>query len=324
MRSETVRRDGQRGVPKRAPGIAWTALLLLLPLAVVLPSVGQAQEAEDYARVLERHAPALVSLTFLLEVQLGGEMAAQAGELPDVEGEITGMVVDPAGLVVCSNSQLNGLLDLVKRLAGPAGAQLEMTLIPKDLKVLWGDGEELAADLVVRDSDLDLAWVKIRNPDGRVFPAVDLAGAEAPEPGQPVMMLKRLDRGFGRATTFLETRVAARVERPRVLYVPAGQVAGFGLPVFDLAGDLVGITVIQLPDSLPDMSNPLAMMLRTIELQQNFSGLILSAPELAAATALAREMAAEMEPPEEEGRSEGEEGEETQGPEETGEEEPGS
>jgi hypothetical protein len=129
----------------------------------------RADELAEYSKLLSEMTPILVTVKFVLK------MEGQYGKR-ESETEITGLMVDPTGLVLCANSKLG----MPRFLRGMGSAT------PTDLKVLIGeDTEGLEAKVLARDTELDLAWVKVKEPGDRKFTSLDLdkAGTVKPESG---------------------------------------------------------------------------------------------------------------------------------------------
>ena len=116
-------------------------------VALALGGIARADEAGEYAKLLSDTTPALVTVKFVLKIE--GQMGKRESET-----EITGLMVDPTGLVLCANSKLG--LPRIMRSFGSA--------TPTDIKILIGDDTEgLEAKVMARDTELDLAWVKIKD-----------------------------------------------------------------------------------------------------------------------------------------------------------------
>lgn len=269
------------------------AALALLTLAT--PAAAAEPGADAFRDVLARRAPAVVTVRYVLRIELGGAMGgAMGGEGQESEGEVSGVVVDPGGLVLCSNTLLGGFAELLGRLMG-AGSDFEINATPDDIEVLIGDSTEgLPARLVARDSDLDLAWVQIDDPPEGLA-AIDLGAGVPAKIGEPFVAVRRMDKVFARAPALIEGRIGGETTKPRRLWVPAASpFGGHGLPVFNADGALLGITVMQFP-SAGDTggAGPMASLMQSARLEEVLSAVILPAGEVERATALAREMAAE-------------------------------
>ncbi len=231
----------------------------------------RADEMAEYAKILSETSPSLVTVKFVLK------MEGQFGKR-ESETEITGLMVDPTGLVLCANSKLG----MPRFLRGYGSAT------PTDLKVLIGeDTEGLEAKVLARDTELDLAWVKIKEPGEKKFAALDFEKSASVKPGERLLTIRRMAKFFDRAATVSEGRMAGRTSKPRDLLIPGGGIdVEPGQAVFTAQGGFVGIVVMQLPDMEEMESNPMAFMGMRSDL---LNGLILPAAEIVKATARAKE-----------------------------------
>jgi len=242
-------------------------------LSVVSGALARAEGDALYSKLLAEKSPVLVTIKFVLKMQ------GQFGDR-ESEAEATGVMIDPSGLVLCGNSQL-GMPAFMRRFG---------TATPTDLKVLVGDDTEgLKATVLARDTELDLAWVKIKDPGDRKFAFLDLSQLHNPVLGERLFSLRRMAKYFDRATTMSEGRLSGRTRKPRELLVPSGDLSVEpGLPVFTADGHVVGVAVLQMPDDEEREGNPMAF----IGVGRDISrGLILPAGEVARATLRARENA---------------------------------
>ncbi|HKQ46681.1 MAG TPA: serine protease [Phycisphaerae bacterium] len=239
--------------------------------ALALCGGARADGAGEYAKLLLDTTPALVTVKFVLK------MEGQFGKR-ETETEITGLMVDSSGLVLCANSKLG--LPRIMRSLGSA--------TPTDIKVLIGDDTEgLEAKVMARDTELDLAWVKIKEPGDKKFAALDLGKSAMVNPGDRILTLRKMAKFFDRAITISEGRLAGRTAKPRDLLVPGGGIdVEPGQPIFTPDGRIVGLVVMQLPDMEEMESNPMAFMGMRSDI---LNGLILPIGEVAKATARAKE-----------------------------------
>jgi len=218
-----------------------------------------------------------VTVKFVLKIKAG-----QYDQ--ESETESTGVIIDPKGLVLCSSTQLGGVAPLLKMMSRGRGGDVSAT--PTDIKVLIGDDVEgLEAKVLARDTELDLAWVQIKEPGDKKLKAVDFSKGATPKPGQRLVSLRRMGKYFDRTTIMGEGRVAGITAKPRKLYVPAGALAGaVGTPVFTLDGRIAGFMVLQLPDDGEMAGDPMG---QRSQMQDVTRGLILPADEVTKATARA-------------------------------------
>lgn len=256
------------------------AAMVLAVVAATAATAARAQESADYEKLLNDKKSTLVTIKFVLKVNMGPMMGGDQ----ESESEITGVMIDPHGLILCSNTQLGGFAGMMKRMMG--GMFGNITATPKDLKVLVGEeDEELDAELLARDTELDLAWVKIKEPPNKALDHVDFAKGLKPKIGQRVVAIRRLGKFFGRATAVVDGHIGGITTKPRDLYIPSGNFgAAMGLPVYAPDGRVVGVTVLQAPDEEDAEVNPMLMLSRMSNLQEMFGGLILPAADVAKAT----------------------------------------
>lgn len=267
--------------------LTFAATLCAVSLVTAQPSPTAA--ANPHQRLLAK-TEALVSVKFVLKVKMGG------GADSEFEGEITCQLIDPDGLVLCSNTELGGYINLVSRAMGRAPGQ-NLSAVPSDIRVLVGDETEgREASLLARDSDRDLAWVRIEDRgDDPPLPYFDFTRSAVLEIGDKFYSLRRMDKFFGSVAIVTEGTVGAVTRKPRELLVPSPTLdSGFGVPVFTAEGELVGVTVLQMPGFEDDgeelFSHPISLLGESVKLQDMVGGVILPAAEVVKATQLAREI----------------------------------
>lgn len=234
-------------------------------LAAPAPAA-QASGDPMYKQLADKATPAIVKVKMLLK---GGPLGDQSRE-----NEVDGLMIEADGLVLVSNTLIGGM---AARMGGGG-------ITPSDVKVLIGDDTEgLKARVLARDSELDLAWVKIddEKASGKSFTAIDLNNSAEAAIGDKLYSLSRMGKFFGQVTTVSEGNVAAVASKPRKLIVPSATVvAPFGLPAFSADGKCVGVFIVQMPDD-DEMSGMRG---------GGFEGpMILPASEVVAATKRAKE-----------------------------------
>lgn len=264
-------RDNQR--PRTTARSSCTGRIIAVfgaALCGIPASVG-ADTPSDYENLAAKRASALVTVKFVLKTQGG------FGDREE-ESEITAIMIDAGGLVLCSNTAL----------AGPRFLRRYGRATPTHIKVLIGeDTEGLDGELVTRDSELDLAWVRIKEPGDKKFACIDLSRAPKPRVGQRLLGLRRMGKYFGRAVVVSEGRLGGQAAKPRNLYVPVGGLdISVGLPVFTVDGAVLGVVVVQMPEHGELEDNPMSFMDSGRDM---FGGLILPAGDVLKATRRAME-----------------------------------
>jgi len=211
-----------------------SSVALALFVASALPARA-GDDAATYETLLTAKAPAVVSIKFVLKANMGGQTQ-------ESNQEVRGTVIDPSGLILVGNDELDGQMAMMKAMMKARHMDVEMSATPTDVKVLFGnEAKELPAVLVARDSTLGLAYMQILDLEGRTPEAVDLGKGAAPKIGQSVFGVTRKSRGFDCAPTIDRLVVNGHVEKPRPLWSVSGAFKGAGIPVFDADGRAVGV-----------------------------------------------------------------------------------
>ncbi len=241
---------------------------MLFGLGVAIVSSATADAVgEAYQKIREAHGAAIVTIKYV--------PTSPTGERQQ-EVEVSGTVIDPNGLVVTANTRMG------------YNPVTEQSITPADVRVIVGEeGEELAAELVARDSARDLAWLRLTQSAESPLTHIAFKGGAKVEVGERVFTLRRTDRFFGRTLLNGETRINALYSQPRELYgaFQLQMIAEPGLPVFNADGDAVALLAFQIPD--PDTIRAMGSQLKS---QDVF--VLLPAAAVNRATELAREQMA--------------------------------
>ncbi len=258
--------------PTRGPGKpAWIAALALIASAAGIAPPVRADDQPPYEKLVAAKAPAFVAVKFVLKTQ------SRFGSR-ESESEASGIMIDPQGLVLCSNSSIGGLR------FGSA--------TPTNIKVLIGkDTEGLEASFLARDSELDLAWIRIKEPGETPFAFLNLSESATPQVGRRLLAIRRMSKYFDRAVLVSEGLLSGTTQKPRDLLIPSGSLdLQPGLPVFTAEGSVVGVVVIQMPgeDEMEGGYRSMQGLGRDV-----MGGLILPAAEVLKATNRAKQAAEE-------------------------------
>jgi hypothetical protein len=225
----------------------WLGILLLS----FLVAQGFADELAEKGRAVfkqYRHTVVTVSIVLKSKISVGG----MGGQSNEARQEVTGTVLDPSGLIVLSLSATDPGQLMQTFMGGMDGmgeedAKFKMETELSDLKVLLDDGTEVPAEVVLRDKDLDLAYIKPKNKLSTPMEALDFSKSSKAELLDQIISLNRLGNTAGRAYAASLDRISAVVERPRLFYVPASGMtsATLGAPAFSLDGKPLGIFVMR-------------------------------------------------------------------------------
>lgn len=200
---------------------------MILVLGVI--TIAQADDVAQKARTLaDEWHDAVVTLKIVLEMH---EYENKV--------EVMGTIIEENGLCVVSLSSFD-----------PSSTQYgyETEVKIKDVKIIRSDGSELPAAIVLRDKDLDLAFVRPSEKPADKLKAVDLKNNTEVEIMEQILLLSRLGSMSGYAPYLSLCRVQSVVKKPRTFYVPdfIGILSGLGTPAFTLDGEVVGILLLRV------------------------------------------------------------------------------
>lgn len=215
-------------------------------LAVTLSSPVEAAEADAAAgrALVKRYADAVVGIELVVTLK----MKQGDREAPPREQriEINGTVLSPSGLTVTSLAQVDPQAEFDALRASGARTQVELVGVEfKEVKLRLADGRELPARFVLKDADLDLAFMAPETgTDGAKpeFPSyVKLEEAAEGAVLNEYYFVARAPKVLQRVPLIQSSTIAGIVEKPRRLYLMTNY--ALGSPVFDSSGKVLGLTL---------------------------------------------------------------------------------
>lgn len=220
---------------------------MLIAVLLALPGASSAQDDRNAAReVVKRWQDAIVNVRVVLKMR----MSMSGREMQSMEEPVdaVGTVIDPDGLTVLSLSALNPAAMMNKIIGGMGGSgdRLDIGGEPTDLKIRTADGREVTAKIVLRDEDLDLAFIRPAAKPEKPLVAVNLSDPARPALLDAVVILSRLGRVGGWTSAASIQTVGAIIEKPRTFYViENGLAGGMGTPAFTPSGKVVGVLTMR-------------------------------------------------------------------------------
>ncbi len=220
--------------------------IIIALLTACLASTGLADEAarvQTARQIVKDYGESLVWISAVSK----SEMGSMLGGSGEQEIEVVGTVIDPSGLTVVSNTALDpfGALGMMLNIGGQS-INTKSTL--SDVKITLADGTEIDAKLVLKDPDLDLAFVMPEKTDGEELPKfkhVPLDKGATAEMLDPMIELSRLGKSLDRQCSVQLSRISAVVKKPRTFY--CGGAGMGGTPAFTETGKVLGIASIRKP-----------------------------------------------------------------------------
>jgi len=228
----------------------------LFPAAALsVALLARSDELADKGRdILNRNQHAVVTVQVVSKMKLSFMGAGNSAN--EFKQELTGTVVDGAsGLTVLALSACEPG-DMLESLmadfsgdsdVGDASSKVKMDTELSDLKLMLEDGTELAADIVLRDKDLDLAFIRPRTKPSTALTSLDLTKSSRAQVLDPIVTLNRLGQSAGRAYAASVERISAVVQKPRLFYIPESSATAttLGSPAFATDGKLIGVFVMR-------------------------------------------------------------------------------
>ena len=245
--------------------------------ATLIGSAARADELAERGRaIFTKNKLAVVTVELVIKNKMSGA-GLGASQASEAKTDASGTVIDPSGLTVVSLSATDPsqLLQNMMSAMSEGDSRFKMESELSDLKILLEDGTEVPAEVVLRDKDLDLAFLRPKAKPAAPMAAVDLATGAKAETLEQLVALNRLGNAAGRAYAASEERVCAVVQKPRLFYIPqtSATPTSLGCPAFTLDGKPLGVFLMRSLKGKGSMS--------VLSMQpENVTGIILPAAEI--------------------------------------------
>jgi hypothetical protein len=227
------------------------SLLLAVASLSVLAFTARADDALNAAarKIFTTHQDSVVWITAVAKTSFSADGSRDTGlNMQDQESkmEALGTIVDTNGLVVAALSQIDPGRAISGRQVRTASGMVKIDAVStlKDVKIVMADGTEIPAAVVMKDVDLDLAFLRIKTDSkeakGMTYTAVNLADSAKGDILDDVVTVARMDEIFNRVPFVSTGEINMVTKKPRE-FLRAGSMAG-GCPVFLANGKLLGIS----------------------------------------------------------------------------------
>ena len=190
-----------------------------------------------------------VSVTAKVEISAGGRSMKPLEQ----KLEALGTIIDEDGLTVLSLNRVDPTANILSRLRTP-GASVNVNYT--EVFILMQDGTEVAAKFLLKDTDLDLAYVLPDNSNSSdlkniVFSKVPEMADQKKQPLilDEVVSIGKLKQTLYRQSTLRKGLVNAVIQKPRQYFVIENTIPG--TPVFDRYGKWLGVVVYKMVGSTP-------------------------------------------------------------------------
>jgi len=190
------------------------AFTVLLLLAASAPALAQLDDYRPiYRSLVAQHADAVVTIKFVMSVN-------SSGKEERIEDRTQGLVVSADGLLLIPDRAVS--VDFADMMPGGSNDGSAPVAKSSEFRVrLPGSDDWLPADLVTRDSQLGLAWLRLRHPAGKLG-FVDLSDGVRAEPGMVFFSLMRTSDEWGGVPVFRPGRVMGETRTPKTMLLVDG------------------------------------------------------------------------------------------------------
>jgi S1-C subfamily serine protease len=226
------------------------AALAVACLAFSIPATG-AEESLPAAtkRIFNEHKDSVVWVSVVAKMTFSASESKSPINIPEREQkfEALGTVLDAKGLVVTALSAIDPTKELSGREVNtPSGRiKIEASSTMKEVHLTMPDGTEVPADLVMKDLDLDLAFIKPKADSkelkGVQFKPIDLKNSTAGAIADDTVTVLRMDETLNRQPGVQGGQVIGVTQKPRNFLRVSG--TALGCPTFSMDGKLMGINV---------------------------------------------------------------------------------
>lgn len=213
-------------------------------ICILASLTADAADIKDTARAKAlqiQKAVVTIRLVAKIKISMMGKSQDQ-----ETKVEAIGTIIDPDGLTVTDASSINPTSMVQSMLGVLGGTGLKLDSEVKETAILLEDGTEVEADVVLKDSDLGLAFIRPRDTSHK-FDAVTLKNYSAqPQLLDSLFTVGRLGKNSNRALTLTVDSIRAISKGPRTFFVgEKTNQDNLGCIAFSSEGEPVGVYVIK-------------------------------------------------------------------------------
>jgi hypothetical protein len=226
-----------------------------------------AAEAEAGRSLSQHFADAIVNVELVATIRMSaGDRQAPPRE---VRMDPNGTVISATGLTVTSLTEIDprGTAEsAVRNLSLPGGQRIQFGDSEyREVKIRLSNGTEIPAKVVLKDADLDLAFIA-PIPGDAAAPKRDFTWVNLDNPADAVVLadyffISRAPKSLQRVPEVHAATLDGIVKKPRQLFIPSLSV--IGCPMLSPDGRVLGLCVSRIVDGRPVLNNgrPAAIIL---------------------------------------------------------------
>ncbi len=227
------------------------ALASLTGVARSQPAVATTDAAAG-RELVKRYADAIIGVELVVTIKL--KMGDREAPPQEQRIEVNGTVITADGLTVTSLATVDPQAAFAGQRAlrqggGRGGPEL-VSADFKEVKLRLADGKEVPARFVLKDADLDLAFMAPETTEpGREYAHVKLSEAAEGAVLNRYFLISRMAKALQRVPIVQATDIIGIVEKPRRLFLLSNQ--QLATPVFDAAGGVLGVSLQHFSNGRP-------------------------------------------------------------------------
>jgi hypothetical protein len=209
-------------------------VVAFLGMLAASQTTARADAQGDMMRALSvKYGASVVTLQLVLKSSAGGE--SDQSQL-----EADGIVIDPSGLVVTTNTAIDPASMYTGVMGEEYAGRISSTVVSARIRL--ASGEEIPARVVLRDKDRNVAFMRPLRRPSKPLPWVNFRGSNAARMGDAVYILGRLGKSGSRSSEATVQRIVSVIEKPRRLYVLENNAYSYlGNVVFNESGQPLGL-----------------------------------------------------------------------------------
>ena len=221
------------------------AILVVFAVIFLAHQFAVADDTEKAGReIAKKWSDAIVPVKAVVKLRVAVE--GKEVENREYEVEDVAAVIDSSGLAVVSLTSIDPG-EVLSEYAAAASDKYAISTDITSLKMIFSGDNETPCKIVLRDKDLDLAFIAPSPKLSLPAAALDLGQAGKPDVLDTVVMLSRFGKIANREVSVTLNRIQAVVRKPKTFYIPEQQTTGLrtGSAVFTSGGKLAGVLLLK-------------------------------------------------------------------------------
>ncbi|MBS2021452.1 MAG: trypsin-like peptidase domain-containing protein [Deltaproteobacteria bacterium] len=231
----------------------WLRVALVSSLVFLAACAGgRAEQRQTAERVFAQASKTVVSVRLVVKIAFGGRDQEQ-------KSEVTGTMIDPTGLTVLPAVAVDPST-MVRSMMRSRSSDFKLETSVTEAAILLPDGTEVDADVILKDADLDIAFVRPRD-QSKPFDFVALnRGVKPLTVLDEVIAAGHYGRSLSRSPWVQETQVYSIIRGPRT-YAMCGEISdALGTVGYNDQGQPVGVFVTHVSHDTEERSSMMSMM----------------------------------------------------------------